>query len=202
MTTILAASPWRNNSELIADVARLGYLDGMVLDPTYGKGNWWTIYRPPRLACCDIHGDGVMKVDFTDMPFEDNTFDAVAFDPPYVSVGGRSTSTIQGMHAAYGLTNAPTSPGGVQSLIEDGMKECVRVLRPGGYLLVKCQDYVSSGKLWEGTFYTQEYAKRHLGLETCERFEHYGPVRPQPPGRRQVHARRNLSTLFVFRKPR
>lgn len=198
MSAVLAAHNWRNNAELIADVARLGYLDGVVLDPTYGKGNWWTVFRPPLLTTGDIQ----TGQDFTNMEWADEQFDAVAFDPPYVSVGGRSTTGIPGLHAAYGLTNAPTSPGGVQSLIEDGMKECVRVLRPGGYLLVKCQDYVSSGKLWEGTFYTQEYAKRHLGLETCERFEHHGPVRPQPPGRRQVHARRNLSTLFVFRKPR
>ena len=55
----------------------------------------------------------------------DETFDAVAFDPPYVSVGGRSTSGINGMHAAYGMDGAPLTPQGVQDDINAG---------PGGVL--------------------------------------------------------------------
>ena len=38
---IYSATAWRNNSELIADVARLGYIEGTVLDVTYGLGNFW-----------------------------------------------------------------------------------------------------------------------------------------------------------------
>ena len=44
--------------------------------------------------------------DFRGMWYRDEVFDAVAFDPPYVSVGGRSTSGINGMHAAYGMDGA------------------------------------------------------------------------------------------------
>ena len=38
--TICTATPWNSNAELIADVERLGYLPGTVLDPTYGLGNF------------------------------------------------------------------------------------------------------------------------------------------------------------------
>jgi hypothetical protein len=204
---ILAAQYWKNNAALIADVARLGYLDGMVLDPTYGKGNWWKIYEPEVLMKSDIMHDvpgGVMGgIDFTDLPWVDNMFDAVAFDPPYVSVGGRKTTGLAGMHSAYGLTNAPTTPLGVQEQIYAGLTECTRVLKPRGYLLVKCQDYISSGKLWPGVHYTTQYSMIYCRLELIDKFEHLAKTsRAQPGGRRQVHARRNLSTLLVFRKPK
>lgn len=208
MSPILAAQYWKSNAELIADVARLGYIGPDVLDPTYGKGNWWKLYTPTgRFDKSDIMHDvpaGVMgDVDFRDLPWLDNIFDTVAYDPPYVCVGGRKTTGIAGMHAAYGLTNAPKTPVDLQLLIEAGLAECERVVKPKGTILVKCQDYISSGKLWNGTFHTQEYARYSLDLELVDKFEHIAKAsRAQPGGRRQVHARRNLSTLLVFRKPK
>lgn len=203
MTLILAAQHWKNNAELIADVAKLGYLgddDAWVLDPTYGKGNWWKLYRPRNLiACSNLVNGG--HFDFRRMGFSSSFFDAVAFDPPYVCKGGRKTSTLKQMNSAYGLNDAPSTPQELQYLINDGLRECTRVLKPGGFLLVKCQDYVSSGKLWPGTFKTQLAAEGTACLELVDRFEHVSKApRPQPGERRQVHARRNLSTLLVFKK--
>lgn len=198
--TVLAADTWRTNGHLVADIARLGYLkaDDHVLDPTFGRGLWWTVWQPKHLTVHDLRIDGT---DFRDLPYDDATFDAVAFDPPYVSVGGRKTTTIPDMHDRFGLTDAPTRPAGVQELINTGLTETTRVLKPKGVLLVKCQDYVSSGKLWPGTHLTLNHAFT-LNLNLIDRLEHIGRPRPQPAGRRQVHARRNLSTMLVFRRTR
>jgi tRNA G10 N-methylase Trm11 len=198
--TVLAADTWRTNGHLVADIARLGYLnaDDHVLDPTFGRGLWWTVWQPKHLTVHDLRIDGT---DFRDLPYDDATFDAVAFDPPYVSVGGRKTTTIPDMHDRFGLTDAPTSPAGVQELINAGLTETTRVLKPKGVLLVKCQDYISSGKLWPGTHLTLNHAFT-LNLNLIDRLEHIGRPRPQPPGRRQVHARRNLSTMLIFRRTR
>jgi tRNA G10 N-methylase Trm11 len=198
---ILAATPWPTNADLIADCERLGYLraDAFTLDPTYGRGTWWRRWRPDLMVEHDIRLDGV---DFRDLPHDGGHFRQIAFDPPYVSIGGRNAeNTGMGeLHDRYGMATTPTSPAGLQALICDGLKELDRVLSPGGVLLVKCQDYVSSGKLWLGTHWTLGCALA-LGLTCIDRLEHYSPnPRPQPPGRRQVHARRNLSTLFVLRK--
>lgn len=198
--TILAAQAWPTNGDLIADVAALGYLrpEWRTLDPTFGRGLWWTRFRPESIVAHDLKLDGV---DFRNLPEGDASFDAVAFDPPYVSVGGRTTSGIPDFLARYGLAEAPKSPAALQMMIDAGISEIERVLRPGGVLLVKCADYISSGQLWPGTFFTADAGFR-VGLRLLDRFEHVAAKpRPQPPGRRQVHARRNLSTLLVFGKP-
>lgn len=197
---VLAANAWPTNAHLIEAVATLGYLryEDRVLDPTYGRGVWWGRWRPSELVTHDIRLDGV---DFRDLPHADGEFDAAVFDPPYVSVGGRKTTGLPDLHDRFGLTDAPTSPAGVQDLINSGLGEVARVVKPRGFVLVKCQDYISSGRFWPGTHKTTAYALG-LGLEIVDRLEHLAGVRPQPPGRRQVHARRNLSTLLVFRVPK
>lgn len=201
---VLAANNWPNNAELIADVFRLGYIElgDDVLDATYGRGLWWKVYRPGFLVTNDIvQGRADCNYDFRHLPEEwANRFDVVAYDPPYVCVGGRETTGIPDLHDRYGLTDAPKNPRALQALMDLGLLEMKRVTRPGGLILMKCQDYISSGKLWPGTYYSQRQAVT-LGLEVVDRFEHIGHARPQPPGRKQVHARRNLSTLFVLRKP-
>jgi tRNA G10 N-methylase Trm11 len=195
---VLAAYDWPSNAELIADVARLGYIkdDDRVLDPTYGAGTWWKKFCPTNLVA---HNRNLDKSDFRNLPYPDGSFDVIAFDPPYVAVGGRTTTGIADMHDRYGLTDAPTSPAGVQALIEAGLNEMNRLVKPKGYILVKCQDYISSGQFWNGTYLVQQHAY-FISLRLVDRFEHISGIRPQPPGRRQVHARRNLSTLFVFQK--
>lgn len=203
--TVLAADRWKSNAELIRDVADLGLIDGTMttLDPTYGKGVWWKLFRPVSLVAHDVKLDGV---DFRDLPHADRSFQLVGYDPPYVSVGGRKTTTMPEFHQRFGMDKAPTSPGTLQAdLINPGLDEVYRVLCRRGRALVKCQDYISSGKLWLGRHWTLTHAI-DVGFKVIDIFEHIGNARPQPSTnpdgseRRQVHARRNLSTLFVLEK--
>lgn len=196
---MLAATAWPTNADLIVDCVKLGYLADTdhVLDPTYGRGKWWTKWRPEKLTHHNRSKDGT---DFRGLPYPGGSFDAIAYDPPYVCVGGRKTSGLQDYFQRYGMADTPDTPRGLQSLIDQGLVEMHRLVKPGGIVLVKCQDYVSSGRLWLGTHLTLGHALAQ-GFECIDRLEHVGSARPQPPGRRQVHARRNLSTLFVLRKP-
>lgn len=196
---IYAASFWKNNAELIDDLAKLGYLkkDKKTLDPTYGRGKWWTKWKPEDFTYHDKAIDGV---DFRDLPYDDYSFDQICFDPPYVCVGGRSSSSesMSEMYQNYGLLEAPRSPQAVQNLINDGLSECFRVLNKGGFLFVKCQDYISGGKFWPGTYWTTNHALS-LGLTIKDRIEHLSYGRPQPH-KTQKSLRRNLSTMLVFKK--
>ena len=215
---ILAATRWKDNGYLIGDCVKLGYLryHDHILDPTYGDGIWWKQWLPEKLYTNNINDGGF---DFTDVPIGDETFDAITYDPPYVSVGGRKTSTIKDFHRAYGMHDAPDTPQALQELINAGLTEMHRLVKPAatkkmqpvkpnGIVLVKCQDYVSSGSLWPGTFHTLEHAFS-LGFTLFDKFEHIGNARAQPERRRkdgtksrQQHARRNLSTMYVLRKGR
>jgi hypothetical protein len=85
------------------------------------------------------------------------------------------------------------------ALIRAGIDECSRVLRPGGLLLLKCQDQVSSGEVrWQTDEFTAHAAS--LGLTKIDRFDLVSTVRSQPmTGRVQRRAHGRPSSLLVFR---
>ena len=201
---VMAATAWADNAQLILDCVRLGYLAGEdeVVDLTYGLGNWWNRWSPAFLWRNDLDpAKGVESCDdFRSTSLPSDCADAVAFDPPYIAQGGRDTSTTQEFIRRFGLVEVPKTPPDVQQLINDGLTEAHRIVKPGGVVLVKCKDYVNGGKVWWGTYETHKHAAE-LGLFVEDRLEHLSGTGPQPPRDRQLHARRNLSTLFVFRKP-
>lgn len=71
--------------------------------------------------------------DFTDMPFPDDTFYHVFFDPPHmVSLGANSW-----MAKKYGRLDETTW----QYTLRAGFDECMRVLKPNGTLVFKWNEY-------------------------------------------------------------
>jgi hypothetical protein len=194
---VMAATEWSSNAEMVKDLVTLGYFKpkSKVLDPTYGKGTWWKEYRPANLTTHDLKHDGV---DFRNLPEPDKHFDIVAFDPPYIAVGGRTTSTIKDFNGRYGLHSTPKTPEGLQTFINEGINELYRVLKPRGLLMVKCCDYVSSGKLFPGSHYTLEHALSH-NFSLVDRLYYIRKPGPQSQTS-QVHARQNLSTLLIVKR--
>lgn len=181
---VLAAHRWPTNGALIADVARLGYLDGHVLDATHGLGRWWTDWTPERLTRMDSVAAkaGDVCANFLALPFRPGAFDAAAYDPPYVCVGGRKTSTIPEFLNAYGIDTTPTTPAGLRDLIAGGLAELRNAVRPGGLVVTKAMDYVWSGHLYPGAHYALTDAL-DLGYKLVDRLEHIGDPGPQPTNR-------------------
>lgn len=191
----------RSNGTLIAAVARLGYLGGpedVVLDVTYGRGFWWTRYRPPGGL------DVLVSGDFRALQYVDNCSRVICYDPPYISTGSRATSSVDSFYDRYGLGEVKGWRD-TRAMIDAGLAECARVLKPGGYLLVKVMDYVESGhKVWN-TFHVYSEGER-LGLRLLDRFVHLSGGGPQTmtnldgSPRQQQHAREVSSMLLVFTK--
>ena len=190
-----------NNAQLIHKVMQLGYIreSDYILDATYGRGLWWTALPGFNVTGNDLY-DGYVEFgyDFRELPETwDDAFDVVAYDPPY-RLNGRPDPAFDGR---YGTAERTTVESRIR-LIYDGFFGVVRCVKPGGYLLVKLQDQVVSGRVHWLTVGCLEAAKllaelgTHLAL--VDRFD-MPPARPQPSGRRQVHARRG-STLLVFQK--
>lgn len=199
------------NSELMEYIASL-YISGDVLDVTYGQGGWWdwTAVADITLTSNDLFNEAAVYVDhqhdYRRLPWEwEESFDAVAFDPPYIAKGGRETSRIEDFDTAYGLKRCPPTVEGLarQNLV--GAIECGRVLRRGGYLLYKCSDYISSATYQRGGCWSVD----HLEMAGCvleDVFIHHSGTGPQPKknrdgtDRRQVHSRRAHSYLLIGRK--
>lgn len=191
---IYAAQKWPTNAHMIVDCARLGYLyrHWLVLDPTYGLGNFWKEWRPDNLITGDLFTKSQAILDFTRLPFTNGTFNAVVYDPPYKMNGTPSHPDVP-----YGV-NIPTRWQDRIKLIIAGAIECARVVKNDGYLLVKCQDQVVSGKVvWQTDIVSRSMA--NCGMTKVDRFDMLTNPRPQPHSR-QLHARRNSSALLVFQK--
>lgn len=192
---VLAVGSWPTNAELIADVAQLGYLDGRVLDATYGEGKFWTAHRPEGLTTNDRYKDADLHFDYCAAPFADRTFDSVVFDPPYRLSGRRDRGNFD---FRFGLMEYRSNDEILDDIVA-GARECYRVT--ARYLLVKCQDQVNGGRVrWQTDMVTD--CVTGMGARKVDRFDFVMPsLRPQPAHRRQLTARRNHSTLLIFRRP-
>lgn len=67
--------------------------------------------------------------DFRDMPFDDNTFYLVVFDPPHLKQAGKNSWLAK----KYGTLDKDTWPQDIRQ----GFNECMRVLKPNGTLIFK-----------------------------------------------------------------
>lgn len=73
-----------------------------------------------------------MVADFTSLPFEENTFYLVVFDPPHlIQVGDDAYMKVK-----YGRLDADW-----KETLKDGFMECMRVLKPSGTLIFKWNEY-------------------------------------------------------------
>lgn len=201
--TVTAATKWKSNAEMIVDIVELGYIKptDRVIDLTFGGGKWWTEYHHPGpfIACVET-GDGMVShLDGADVPWYapglrvvpdyrdlraasnncEEQFDVVVFDPPYVSMGGRATSGLPDFMDRYGLENAATTPELLQADNELGLREAMRITKPGGLILAKCAPYISSGVRKEGDWWARDAALA-MGLTVHDMLIHVGDVRAQP----------------------
>ena len=126
--------------------------DKKILDATYGSRSMWfdkknpnTIYadkRREKHILCDgrtLEVSPDIQMDFTKMPFEDNKFSLVVFDPPHLHKLGKNAW----MAKKYGVLfpNWETD-------IKAGFDECMRVLKPDGVLIFKWnQNQIKTNKI-------------------------------------------------------
>lgn len=130
-------------------------MEKQILDVTCGSRSIWFQKNEPHTIYCDIRsgefdidvknitwGNGrihhkhmEVKPDiicsFTDLPFDNESFNLVVFDPPHIVDLPKSSWTFK----AYG-----TLESGWQDMIRKGYEECMRVLKPNGVLVFKWSD--------------------------------------------------------------
>jgi len=199
--TIYAADRYRNNGELMLACATLGYVGKDTLDLSYGRGVFWDFFEPSGLVTndVDVNVSSEHHLDATSWPQLSNRgwgdrFDTVVWDPPYRLNGTPDQSFDQ----RYGIADR-TSVEDRMSVILRGAKNSVRCTKPGGHILTKCQNQVVSGRKVDQVRAVKEACESE-GATWVDDLHFLQKPRPQPPGRRQLHARSNFSTLVVFVK--
>lgn len=188
------------NADLIAAVARLYLKKGdRVADITFGRGVFWQ-----KLSLSDYLFNKSDKItcpgsphDFRKLPYADGHFDVVVFDPPYAHYGeGMRVEPCYQMASTTGrLSHRDIMEG-----YRDGMTEAKRILKPGGTLWVKCADEVEASHQRRGHIEVFEIAQ-NLRLVDEDFFVLMQENPPVTTGKRQQHARKNCSFLWIFRKP-
>jgi tRNA G10 N-methylase Trm11 len=198
------------NADVFREILTLHVADGATIaDVTYGKGVFWrnVDLERYRLLATDLQ----TGVDCRKLPHEDTSLDCVVLDPPYMEgLFRRAGSQLAGggSHAAFrtSYSDGKRTAGGpkyheaVLDLYFRAGAEACRVLKPGGLLIVKCQDEVSANR------------QRLTHVEIINRYEANGfytkdlfvVVRRNRPAvsrlKKQVHARKNHSYFLVFVK--
>ena len=121
-----------------------------ILDATCGNRGIWFQKEEPHTTYCDIRKESHeiycghpvsgkknhntleispdIQCDFRNLPFEDGTYNLVILDPPHL----KNQTESSWMRKEYGSLD-----GDWQSMIRDGFRECMRVLKVGGVLIFK-----------------------------------------------------------------
>lgn len=113
-----------------------------ILDACCGSKMFWFDKNNPDVEFCDIrklerteyYPGRYIEVnpntvcDFTELPFADNSFHLVAFDPPHLKQASKNSI----LATKYGRLE-----GDWRDTLKKGFDECMRVLRPNGILVFK-----------------------------------------------------------------
>lgn len=132
-----------------------------ILDVTCGSRTIWFNKNHPAAVYCDIREEeltGIWKneygqserkcivkpdiqCDFTDLPFEDESFCLVVFDPPHLRYSGENSWLAK----KYGRLDEHWP-----EILHDGFRECMRVLKEDGVLIFKwAETDIPAQKVWK-----------------------------------------------------
>jgi len=228
-TDLVFSAQIGDNADLFARILHLHVPTGTTIaDVTFGQGTFWKNVRGGdyNLLASDIDaksGHGIFPshpievktgIDCRNLPYDNDTLDAVVLDPPYMEGLYRAvTSHLAGSGTHAGFRHAysngkPTDEEGpkwheavVDMYIKAG-REAYRVLKRDGILIVKCQDEVSANKQ-RLTHVEIITAYESLGFYSKDLFV---LMRMNRAGvsrlKKQEHARKNHSYFLVFQKRR
>ena len=192
------------NDEVFPHVLALHVPKGsIVADVTYGKGVFW---KSIDTTAYDLRAtDLAAGVDCRQLPYSDRIIDCVVFDPPYMHTPGGTAHQNHQNYENYYYNNAISHSSkkyheAVLDLYFEGSKEAFRVLKPGGVLIIKCQDEVCANRQ-RLTHVEIINELSGMGFTVVDLFV---VVRNNKPGvsriLKQVHARKNHSYFLVFQK--
>lgn len=108
-------------------------------DPCYNIGSFYKsgIVSGPRIKS-DINpqSSGVLKLDVRNLPFKPGEFKSVMFDPPFLVSSGSSKYKMCQRYGSFETLDE------LKQFYQESLISLQRVLKHGGLLIFKCQDFV------------------------------------------------------------
>jgi len=139
-----------------------------IADVTYGTGAFWrpmpkdTMFMDPygvhwlhpqyrEIYPSDLFSIPNNHTDFRKLPYKDEYMDGLIIDPPYAGTGshGENGKKKSASGCIDGFGNDKLGSRYVDDIIRlycEGINEAYRVVKPKGFIFVKCQDQIESGK--------------------------------------------------------
>jgi hypothetical protein len=214
---ILSAYVARNN-EVFPRVLELHIEDGAkIVDVTWGKGVFW---KDVDLSNYEVYASDLdsgkspsgYSVDCRNLPYKDNSLDAVVIDPPYAEGFFRRNKEMlaggDGSHEQFRKnysngevldTNGSKYHQAVLDVYYKAGMEAHRVLKEDGTLIVKTQDEVSANTQELTHIQITNFYEGELDFYTKDLFITVRSNKPAVSGmHKQVHARKNHSYFLIY----
>lgn len=173
----------------------------LILDATVNEGRFWRGSNRPVVGL-DIEASFKPTVIGSNMamPFKDECFDVVVYDPPHIPNQGKDNE--KDFNTRFGLVvKSPKENGyNLNHTYPPFCAEAYRVLKPEGILFAKIADYVHGHRTQWAHFELMKAAIA-VGFCACDMIVKVrkGPI-VDPRWKVAHHARRQHAFWIVFRK--
>jgi 16S rRNA G966 N2-methylase RsmD len=209
-TNVVMSATVNGNADIFPKILSLHVPEGSrIADVTYGNGVFWRNVDISKYEL--ISSDIATGIDCRNLPYQDENFDVLVLDPPYMEGLLRNNQEHKAGNGVFSAfreyysngnetSDGPKWHAAVTDLYFKAGAEAYRVLKPNGVMIVKCQDEVSANRQWlTHVEIINHYVQ--MGFYTKDLFV---VVRTNKAGIsrliKQKHARKNHSYFLVFVK--
>lgn len=201
--TKIVKSVYDSNYEAISNIMYLYNIEKFDLDCTYSKGSFWKNLPEPTFKSDLIPiNDTVIEANSENLPFEDNSFKSIMYDPPFVIAGKTYKDNKNGSSIIAKRFEGYENYNLLMKNYYLSLKELYRICDKGGYVVMKCQDTVSGGKnhfthnlIFNIGLHLGFYPRDLFILNSNRRINSFGGK-----WKKQEHARKYHSYFIVFEK--